>query len=672
MKLSLFCPQCSLFLSPEAAGCHCGWQRPENERLLKRGEALWSASLGGPARGQALVCHDQVLFGWGRRGREGGLTAVGRTSGRVEWRFNTETSVEGGVALDGDRLFFGTLGTFGKGSVLYCLQIDGKEIWRSQLGAGVWSTPVVSAGRVYVGTDDGQVFCFDQEKGRVVSRWPRQRPKGRLFLAAMGAQLLVAAQNGQVFVMDQYRAEDLLDPVQLAGEIKSGPILVQGRAYIGTTVGRLYALDLRVNQARCLADGWRSIRASPAWVDGILYVGAWDHSLHAVQASTGATLWSLEFEHTIATTPVFAEGFLFLGANDGMVHAVDPRSGQVVWQFSVPGRAAVLGSPAFSSGYVYVGAESGSAFALPWHLGRYEMAADKTEKQQRWNEAGEHYLFAAFQKPTLREQYLTKVVDCWLKGDLPERAARLRIADYASAARPQQIGETCEKTARVLADRDPTNASYWFRKAAEFYLDAEQVAAAEQCHVMANRLVRAPYIRLQAQDLPAEWTRDEPQRVTLLLANRGEAVARKIQISFTGTLVERMWAKIDSLAPGEQKQLDILLTARSPGSLVVKASYLDPRGKEWWAQKVLQIRMSPSTIVEIGEDVGALHIDNVPGKVKVRGSVGLVKAGRRTQRSLDTREKQTSRAWQCPVCGQNGTSRARFCYQCGSVLEESS
>lgn len=77
-------------------------------------------------------------------------------SGKLAWSRRTDSvsqpspAIAGGVVVTGEAL----------GSVLGLELESGRELWRVAAGGSVFSSPLVHAGRVYVGTDAGKLLCL--------------------------------------------------------------------------------------------------------------------------------------------------------------------------------------------------------------------------------------------------------------------------------------------------------------------------------------------------------------------------------------------------------------------------------------------------------------------------------------------------------------------------------
>ena len=136
LEFELFCSGCQAYLGLSASVCpNC--QKP---RLLSLppvpGQPLWSAALGGPARGCPLIAGELALFTWGNRS-QGGLTALDRQSGETRWQFQAAHSLESGLVVSQDPVFFADVGFLKSGAKLYCCQVEtGEQLWSREICGG--------------------------------------------------------------------------------------------------------------------------------------------------------------------------------------------------------------------------------------------------------------------------------------------------------------------------------------------------------------------------------------------------------------------------------------------------------------------------------------------------------------------------------------------------------
>ena len=110
---------------------------------------------------------------------------------------------------------------------------------------GVWATPAIHGGAVYVATDGGRLVALDRATGRV--RWTKELP-GPLWQSPVVVDD-VLVQGDCHGILHGFDVSDpaAIDPpevwnVALGGCIESTPAVWQGRIYVGTRDGAIHAL----------------------------------------------------------------------------------------------------------------------------------------------------------------------------------------------------------------------------------------------------------------------------------------------------------------------------------------------------------------------------------------------------------------------------------------------
>jgi outer membrane protein assembly factor BamB len=178
------------------------------------------------------------------------------------------------------------------------------------------------------------------------------------------------------------------------GRVLTSPAIAGNTAYIGSTDGQLYAVNLADGKERWHFATKARITSSPAVADGVVYVLSYDNHLYAVDAATGKSKWAFATggERRFAATHI--HGFLpdaermpdpydvflsspavwqhtvYFGSSDGNIYAVDAASGQVRWKY--PTGDVVHASPAIANGVVYIGSWDSYFYALDAATGKLE------------------------------------------------------------------------------------------------------------------------------------------------------------------------------------------------------------------------------------------------------------------------------------------------------------
>jgi outer membrane protein assembly factor BamB len=124
---------------------------------MKTGQVVWSHPLPPGSESSPLV-HGLSVF----LGDQGGTVYSFRTyDGHLNWTFQANGGVKGGVAFAHNTIYFGDYGA----RVYAVNAANGGEIWSAAGGDTFYSTPAVAFGRVYIGSTSGTVYAFWANSG---------------------------------------------------------------------------------------------------------------------------------------------------------------------------------------------------------------------------------------------------------------------------------------------------------------------------------------------------------------------------------------------------------------------------------------------------------------------------------------------------------------------------
>jgi outer membrane protein assembly factor BamB len=228
------------------------------------------------------------------------------------------------------------------------------QLWASQVGVDLlYTSPVVSNGKVYIGSGDGQMYAFDALTG--ATSWVgAQQPVYFLNSAAVGHGLVFAtAFVGPLIAYDADTGEivwtsDIADPARAAPVLK-GQVL-----YVSGTEGELYALDASTGTVRWSTPAESAIfDQAPTVAGGRVFLIRTHSHLTAYDARTGEELW--EQQYAIGGSLTAAGGKVFVPADP--IVALDQATGDLVW--SAPRDTFMLGAPAVGGGLLFVPSGAG-------------------------------------------------------------------------------------------------------------------------------------------------------------------------------------------------------------------------------------------------------------------------------------------------------------------------
>jgi outer membrane protein assembly factor BamB len=254
--------------------------------------------------------------------------------------------------------------------------------WTALTGNGVYSSPAVAGGAVYVGSVDGKLYVVDAAGVTNCSSGP-PRTCSPLWTAATGGAVRSspAVANGTVYVGSDDGKLYAFDAAGVfncsagpprtclarwvtttAGTVRSSPVVSNGVVYVGSDDAGLYALNATTGMVIWKTITGAAVRSSPAVSSGVVYVGSDDKAVYALDAATGAVLWKTTTGAAVRSSPSVANGVVYVGSDDAGLYALNATTGQVLWKTSTGG--VVRSSPAISNGVVYVGSDDTKVYAL--------------------------------------------------------------------------------------------------------------------------------------------------------------------------------------------------------------------------------------------------------------------------------------------------------------------
>ena len=152
------------------------------------------------------------------------------------------------------------------------------------------------------------------------------------------------------------------------GTIYASPVIADGRLFISSKSGYLYALDAATGD-----ELWRFqlsdyvVRSTPAVEDDIVYIGA-GFNLFALDASTGNEIWRFPMRYAGQSSPLIAGSNVLVTSQEGLMYAVDKATGEQDW--SLPTEGLPFGGVATDGTIAIVATDSGTVHCIDIASGR--------------------------------------------------------------------------------------------------------------------------------------------------------------------------------------------------------------------------------------------------------------------------------------------------------------
>jgi outer membrane protein assembly factor BamB len=223
------------------------------------------------------------------------------------------------------------------GSILWTTNIRTHKVIQSpQWGHRLVSSPAYADGQLYVGSDDGRLYCLNASNGKIL--W-----EVRIGFGLLGVYGSVTYHDGKIFAGNG-------DTWKWDGNPKFPGFLSAIAADTGKIVWRHFFLRGGTGSA-------------PAVHNGRVFIGALDHHLYAFDENNGRVVWRYTMSDAVWCSPSVADGMVFIADMDGFVYAVNESTGKEVWKFH-GGQWSCCSTPTVYDQKVYFGlyTEKGSTF----------------------------------------------------------------------------------------------------------------------------------------------------------------------------------------------------------------------------------------------------------------------------------------------------------------------
>lgn len=349
----------------------------------------WDFNVGDiDALAEPVISGDKVF-----QGTEEGYVYALNLSGkwhdkRIAWKFKAKGSVNSAVTVQNGKVYFGS-----NGGNVYCLnESDGKIVWEYKIqnphkGARKqFSTALFHKNKVYIGGADKQLYCLDALNGKIkwqveADDWIRSKPfvdDKNIYFATISGRLYNLKPNGKIRWDKKISSHAIYADLVSSGEellITDSNLNLYCFNNKGKQVWKKSILCAFTNDKgeRIFTDqlsGGTFYQSKPTAADGNLVFGTPSGFLYSINAETGKENWKFEMGGAISVGAALADGKVYAGQQGGerFFYCLDAKTGELVWKQTVPG-GWVWGSATVDDGMVYVPTVNGYALCLDGETG---------------------------------------------------------------------------------------------------------------------------------------------------------------------------------------------------------------------------------------------------------------------------------------------------------------
>jgi outer membrane protein assembly factor BamB/Icc-related predicted phosphoesterase len=212
-----------------------------------------------------------------------------------------------------------------------------KVQWLSKTKAAVYSSPVVSHNKVYVGDDLGVLSCFALSDGKLL--WQFEAKSRILGTPAIGKNVVVFGSTDRYIYGVNAVTGKLIWKIETGAAVIGAVTIEENRAYVGSSDQLFRCVDIQKGKVIWEYTGVKGyVETKPLLYDNKVIFGAWDSYMYALNKRNGKLEWKwnngnarMHFSPA-AVWPVAANGKVFFSAPDRVLTALKAKDGQVVWR----------------------------------------------------------------------------------------------------------------------------------------------------------------------------------------------------------------------------------------------------------------------------------------------------------------------------------------------------
>lgn len=283
----------------------------------------------------------------------------------LRWTFQSGSAIVSSPVIVGGLVFVGS-----DDGHLYCVALaTGELAWRTELGDVIEAPPLWFDGVVYVGGHDFFFYAVDASTGDI--RWKYETDErivggANVVMPAdgSGALIVVGSHDNRLYAFDP-RTGERRWMLETNDRVNATPAVVGDSVIFGGCDTVVYVVNGATGETRHRIElgGDCHIAGPVAVTDERIYAGHSADAFIALDRATGARAWTFEkLNSGFFGAPAVTSDRVVFGGRDRMVHVADRATGDIIWSFAT--RRKVDAAPVVWGDSVVAGSGDGRLYVL--------------------------------------------------------------------------------------------------------------------------------------------------------------------------------------------------------------------------------------------------------------------------------------------------------------------
>jgi len=307
--------------------------------------------------------------------QSGQVVMLDLETGNEKWSVDLDKELSSGPGVGEDVLIVGSP----EGAIIALNKHDGTTAWTAKLSSEILSPPVVANEIAIIRSQDGRVYALDTSNGK--RKWlfdtniPNLTLRGNSTPLVKAGRVFIGFDNGKVAAIKLETGDViwLQNVVKTNGKTELSRIvdidgdmaLISTDLYVSSAVGKTIAVATESGRVM-----WSKDIGSAAGVTASrsnLFIIDNKSNLHALDRSNGAEEWKTsEYDYRLLTTPVFYLGDIIVGDLEGYIHIIDGSDGKTLARTRM-GKLGFYSAPVKSASTVIAYNKDGNITAFEYN-----------------------------------------------------------------------------------------------------------------------------------------------------------------------------------------------------------------------------------------------------------------------------------------------------------------
>lgn len=251
---------------------------------------------------------------------------------KLKWKYNADGIFKSAPVISDGKIVVGsTSGT------LYCLSMKGDSIWGFKTDNAIEAPALISDGVVYFGNLTGMLYALDLKTGNKIWSYKTDNQimgAPTLFKTESRAILAVGSYDYYLHGIDAKTGKGLWK-YESDNFLNSAPALFKGMAVFGGCDGFMHMVNISDGSSSGKVEVATYVASSPAIVDQRAYIGDYDGGFSCIDLNKKEIVWrykNADNDLPFIASPSIVGDKILIGSRDKFMYCINRVSGELIWK----------------------------------------------------------------------------------------------------------------------------------------------------------------------------------------------------------------------------------------------------------------------------------------------------------------------------------------------------